>query len=41
MDAQTRMMQAEAAKIQAEAISKFKGGTLVIGGQSPVLNVGK
>lgn len=41
MDAQTRMMQAEAAKIQAQAIAQFKGGTLVIGGQSPVLNVGK
>jgi hypothetical protein len=41
MDAQTRMTLAEAAKIQAEAIAKFKGGTLVIGGQPPVLNVGK
>jgi hypothetical protein len=41
MDAQTRMMQAEAAKIQAQAIAQFKGGTLVIGGQPPVLNVGK
>lgn len=41
MDAQARMMQAEAAKIAAQGISQFKGGTLVIGGQSPVLNVGK
>jgi len=41
MDAQARMIQAEAAKIQAQAIAQFKGGTLVIGGQSPVLNVGK
>ena len=41
MDAQARMMQAEAAKIQAQSIAQFKGGTLVIGGQSPVLNVGK
>lgn len=41
MDAQTRMTLAEAAKIQAQAIAHFKGGTLVIGGQSPVLNVGK
>jgi hypothetical protein len=41
MDAQTRMMNAEAAKIQAQAIAQFKGGTLVLGGQSPVLNVGK
>ena len=41
MDAQTRMTLAEAAKIQAQAIAQFKGGTLVIGGQPPVLNVGK
>ena len=41
MDAQTRMTLAEAAKIQAQAIANFKGGTLVLGGQSPVLNVGK
>jgi len=41
MDAQARMMTAEAAKIQAQSIAQFKGGTLVIGGQSPVLNVGK
>lgn len=41
MDAQTRMTLAEAAKIQAQAIAHFKGGTLVIGGQPPVLNVGK
>lgn len=41
MDAQARMMNAEAAKIQAQAIAQFKGGTLVLGGQSPVLNVGK
>ena len=41
MDAQTRMMNAEAAKITAQSIAQFKGGTLVLGGQSPVLNVGK
>ena len=41
MDAQTRMTLAEAAKIQSQAIAQFKGGTLVIGGQPPVLNVGK
>jgi len=41
MDAQTRMTLAEAAKIQAQAIAQFKGGTLVLGGPSPVLNVGK
>lgn len=41
MDAQARMMQAEAAKITAQSIAQFKGGTLVLGGQSPVLNVGK
>jgi hypothetical protein len=35
------MTLAEAAKIQAQAIASFKGGTLVLGGQSPVLNVGK
>jgi hypothetical protein len=41
MDAQTRMMQAEAAKITAQSIAQFKGGTLVLNGQTPVLNVGK
>jgi regulator of protease activity HflC (stomatin/prohibitin superfamily) len=41
MDAQARMMNAEAAKITAQSIAQFKGGTLVLGGQSPVLNVGK
>ena len=41
MDAQARMMQAEAAKITAQSIANFKGGTLVLGGPSPVLNVGK
>jgi len=41
MDAQTRMMNAEAAKITAQSIAQFRGGTLVLGGQSPVLNVGK
>jgi len=41
MDAQARMMQAEAAKITAQSIAQFKGGTLVLGGPSPVLNVGK
>ena len=41
MDAQARMMNAEAAKITAQSIAHFKGGTLVLGGQSPVLNVGK
>ena len=41
MDAQARMITAEAAKIQAQGIASFKGQTLVIGGPSPVLNVGK
>jgi hypothetical protein len=41
MDAQARMNYSEAAKIQAQGIANFKGGTLVLGGQSPVLNVGK
>lgn len=41
MDAQARMNYSEAAKIQAQGIANFKGGTLVIGGPSPVLNVGK
>jgi hypothetical protein len=41
MDAQARMKQADAALRMAEAIAQFKGGTLVLGGQSPVLNVGK
>ena len=41
MDAQARMKQADASLEMARAISQFKGGTLVIGGQSPVLNVGK
>lgn len=41
MDAQARMMQAEAAKITAQSIAQFKGGTLVLNGQTPVLNVGK
>jgi len=41
MDAQARMMQAEAAKITAQSIAQFRGGTLVLGGPSPVLNVGK
>jgi len=41
MDAQARMITAEAAKIQAQGIAQFKGQTLVIGGPSPVLNVGK
>ena len=41
MDAQARMKQADAALKMAEAIAQFKGGTLVLGGQSPVLNVGK
>ena len=40
MDAQTRMMQAEAAKIQAQGIASFKGQTLVIGAGTNV-NVGK
>jgi hypothetical protein len=39
MDAQTRMTLAEAAKIQAQAIAQFKGGTLVIGSGANV-NVG-
>jgi len=41
MDAQARMNYSEAAKIQAQGIANFKGGTLVLGGPSPVLNVGK
>jgi hypothetical protein len=41
MDAQARMLQAEAAKITAQSIAQFKGGTLVLNGQTPVLNVGK
>lgn len=41
MDAQARMKQADASLEMARAISQFKGGTLVLGGQSPVLNVGK
>jgi hypothetical protein len=41
MDAQARMKQADASLKMAEAIAQFKGGTLVLGGQSPVLNVGK
>ena len=41
MDAQARMMQAEAAKITAQSIANFKGSTLVLNGQTPVLNVGK
>ena len=40
MDAQARMNLSEAAKIQAQGIANFKGQTLVIGGQPPVLNVG-
>lgn len=40
MDAQARMNYSEAAKIQAQGIANFKGGTLVLGGPSPVLNVG-
>lgn len=40
MDAQARMMQAEAAKITAQSIAQFKGNTLVIGANSNV-NVGK
>ena len=40
MDAQTRMMNAEAAKITAQSIAQFKGNTLVIGASSNV-NVGK
>ena len=41
MDAQARLMHAEAAKITAQSIANFKGGTLVLNGQTPVLNVGK
>jgi hypothetical protein len=41
MDAQARMKQADASLRMADAIAQFKGGTLVLGGQSPVLNVGK
>lgn len=41
MDAQARLMHAEAAKITAQSIAQFKGGTLVLNGQPPVLNVGK
>lgn len=41
MDAQTRMKQAEAALVTAQSIAQFKGGTLVLNGQTPVLNVGK
>ena len=41
MDAQARMKQADASLKMAEAIAQFKGGTLVLGGQSPVLNVGR
>lgn len=41
MDAQARMKQADASLKMAEAIAHFKGGTLVLGGQSPVLNVGR
>ena len=41
MDAQTRMKQAEAALVTAQSIAHFKGGTLVLGGPSPVLNVAK
>jgi hypothetical protein len=40
MDAQARMKQADAALRMAEAISQFKGGTLVIGSGANV-NVGK
>lgn len=40
MDAQARMIQAEASKIQAQAIASFKGNTLVIGAGANV-NVGK
>lgn len=40
MDAQARMLQAEAAKITAQSIAQFKGSTLVIGSGSNV-NVGK
>ena len=40
MDAQARMMQAEAAKITAQSIANFKGQTLVIGAGANV-NVGK
>ncbi len=40
MDAQARMIQAEAAKIQAQGIAAFKGNTLVIGA-NPNVNVGK
>lgn len=40
MDAQARMLQAEAAKITAQSIAQFKGNTLVIGSGSNV-NVGK
>jgi regulator of protease activity HflC (stomatin/prohibitin superfamily) len=40
MDAQARMMQAEAAKITAQSIASFKGQTLVIGAGTNV-NVGK
>jgi len=41
IDAQARMLQAEAAKITAQSIANFKGQTLVLNGQTPVLNVGK
>ena len=40
MDAQARMLQAEAAKITAQSIAQFRGNTLVIGSGSNV-NVGK
>ena len=40
MDAQARMMQAEAAKITAQSIAQFKGQTLVIGSGANV-NVGR
>jgi hypothetical protein len=39
MDAQARMITAEAAKIQAQGIAQFKGQTLVIGSGANV-NVG-
>jgi regulator of protease activity HflC (stomatin/prohibitin superfamily) len=38
MDAQARMLQAEAAKITAQSIAQFKGNTLVIG-SNPNVNV--
>lgn len=41
MDAQARMLQAEAAKITAQSIANFKGQTLVIGSANPAVNVGK